>query len=94
MVALVYVSNQCPNCQRLLEQLQWLQQSDLKLAIKIVNIDAQQVSGLTAVPTVVENREVYVGTRAFEWLQNFDAHVPLNAYANGDSDSELPSTLF
>jgi protein-disulfide isomerase len=94
MVTMVYVSPQCPNCERLLEQLQWLKKTDLKLNIRVVDINNAQVSGLTAVPTVVEGRDVYIGTRAFEWIQQFDAEVPLAAYAHDESESELPSTLF
>lgn len=94
MSTLVYVSTQCPNCERLLEQLQWLKKSKLKLKYQVVDVNEHTVAGLTAVPTVVVGREVYTGTRAFEWIQQFDAEVPLDAYAHDDSDSELPFTLF
>lgn len=96
MVATVYISSQCSNCTRFIEQLQWLQSTDLKISVKVINIDDHPVQNLTAVPTVVDGREVHVGTQAFQWLQSFDDKVPLTAYAfsNDGSDSELPSTLF
>ena len=93
MVATVYVSSQCPNCGRFLEQLEWLKSANLKIPAKVVNIDGKRIDNLTAVPTVVDGKDVHVGTRAFEWLQSFDAQVPLAAYALEDDDSELPFTL-
>jgi hypothetical protein len=96
MVATVYVSSQCPNCARFLEQLEWLQSAHLKIPIRTVNIDGQRVDNLTAVPTVVDGKDVHVGTRAFEWLQAFDAQVPLSAYADFSKDAEddeLPFTI-
>ena len=72
----VYVSGQCPNCDRFLKTLR---RFDFK--VKVVNIDHHPVDGLSAVPTVVSGREVHVGTKAFEWLQSFEAQLPLEAYA-------------
>lgn len=94
----VYVSSQCPNCDRLLKILNRIQ-----LNVRIIDVDRQRVEGLTAVPTIVlgnhhgQNR-VMVGTAAFEWLQTFESKLPLEAYAtvlgesaNGLSYTELDS---
>ncbi len=72
----VYISGQCPNCDRLLKTLR-----RLKLPIKVVNIDQTPVGGLTAVPTVVDDGRVMVGTQAFEWVQGYESRLPLEAYA-------------
>lgn len=103
MGTVVYVSMQCPNCLRLLKTL-----DKLKLKVKVVNIDRTQVNGLTAVPTVSENGQTYVGTKAFEWIQAYEANLPLEAYATVvgegvgggltytdlETDETVASTLF
>jgi glutaredoxin len=72
----VYVSSQCPNCDRLVKTLR-----RLKLKATLVNIDQTPVNGLTAVPTVVDGRQTMVGTKAFEWLQSYESEMPLEEYA-------------
>jgi|Laugresbdmm110sn_1035088.scaffolds.fasta_scaffold13979_5 hypothetical protein len=99
---IVYVSGQCPNCDRFLKTVR-----RLKLKIEIVNIDNRKVDGLSAVPTVVEGTRVMVGTKAFEWLQSHESKLPLEAYATVlgegagglsytdlDTDESMASTLF
>lgn len=76
MAPTAYVSGQCPNCIRFVKSAQ-----RLGLTMKIVNIDTVRVQGLTAVPTVVDNNKTMVGTEVFEWLQGFEANLPLDAYA-------------
>jgi len=76
MSTVVYVSSQCPNCDRFVKSLRRLQ-----LDAKVVNIDRTPVNGLTAVPTVSSGGRVLVGTAAFEWLQGYEAKLPLDAYA-------------
>ena len=73
---IVYVSGQCPNCDRFIKTVR-----RLKLKVEIVNIDNRKVDGLSAVPTVVEGTRVMVGTKAFEWLQSYESKLPLEAYA-------------
>lgn len=97
----VYVSGQCPNCDRFLKSLR-----RLKLKVKVVNVDHTRVEGLSAVPTVVEGTQMMTGTKAFEWLQSFEAQVPLDAYATVlgegaglsytdlESDETVEATLF
>lgn len=102
MGTVVYVSMQCPNCLRLLKTL-----DKLKMRVKVVNIDRVQVNGLTAVPTIIENGQSYVGTKAFEWIQGYEANLPLEAYATVlgegaggltytdlETDETVESTLF
>jgi glutaredoxin len=98
----VYVSMQCPNCLRLLKTLDKLQ-----MRVKVINIDQIQVQGLTAVPTVRDNGQTYVGTKAFEWVQAYESTLPLEAYATVlgegaggltytdlETDETVESTLF
>ena len=102
MTTVVYVSSQCPNCDRFVKSLRRLQ-----IDSKVVNIDRAPVNGLTAVPTVVVSGQVMVGTAAFEWLQGFEAKLPLEAYATVlgegcgglsytelESEETMGSTLF
>ena len=62
--------------------------------VNVVNVDQRRVNGLTAVPTVVEAGQSMVGTKAFEWLQAFEAQIPLDAYATvlGEGDGGLAYT--
>lgn len=72
----VYVSAQCPSCDRLLKTMK-----RLNVRARVVNVDTQRVDGLTAVPTVVSDGQVLTGTAAFEWVQAFESSLPLDAYA-------------
>jgi hypothetical protein len=90
-IPLVYVSQQCPNCIRLLDTIQRLQ-----LRIRIIDIDVQAPRHqISVVPTVItEQGRTKTGTDAFEWLQAFEAEVPLDAYATvtGEGEGGLPYT--
>jgi hypothetical protein len=87
--ATVYVSGQCPNCDRFLKTLRRLQ-----LKVKVVNVDQTHVNGLSAVPAVVDQGIAMTGTKAFEWLQSFESQVPLEAYATvlGEGSAGLTYT--
>ena len=87
--ATVYVSRQCPNCERFLKTLRRLQ-----LKVKVVNVDQTHVNGLSAVPAVVDQGIAMTGTKAFEWLQSFESQVPLEAYATvlGEGSAGLTYT--
>jgi len=103
MGAIVYVSDQCPNCDRFVKSLKRLKLS----GVKVINIDRTPVAGLDAVPTVIDGRTTLVGTKAFEWLQGYESKLPLEAYATVlgegagglsytdlETDETVESTLF
>lgn len=76
-VPIVYVSQQCPNCIRLLHTIQ-----RLNIDSQIINIDHEAPHHqISAVPTVITDEGVKTGTDAFEWVQAFEAHMPLESYA-------------
>ena len=76
-VATVYYSPQCPSCVRFMKTVQ-----RLEVDVAAVDVSQTPVRGLTAVPTVVTtHNQTLVGTKAFEWLQTFEANRPLTAYA-------------
>ena len=86
MPTTVYLSSRCPSCDRLYRTIR-----RIGLGVTVVNIDdGRTIEGLTAVPTVVADGQVFVGTKAFEWVQGYEANVPLDAYATvlgqGDCD--------
>lgn len=83
----VYVSQACPNCNRLLSALRNI--ASLRGHINVVDIDRlppSQRAGLQAVPTLVDEGRTYVGTEAFEWMKKYDAEVELDP-------AQLGSTL-
>lgn len=93
MGATAYLSARCPNCDRMSKTLRRLDVKD----VKIVYVDGKQIPGLTAVPTIVDGNNVpHVGTKAFEWLQTYEASVPLEAYATvlGQGTGGLTYSMF
>lgn len=86
---IVYISGQCPNCDRFLKTMRRLQ-----LKVTVINVDHTRVDGLTAVPAVVDRGTMMTGTKAFEWLQSFESQVPLEAYATvlGEGSAGLTYT--
>lgn len=103
MPVVVYVSEHCPNCARLLKTLERLQ-----LRATVVDVGrSARVPALTAVPTVVDDGTTYVGTKAFEWANGLESTMPLDAYATVlgegagglsytdlETDETVASTLF
>jgi len=76
-VPIIYVSQQCPNCIRLLQTIQ-----RLHIESHIINIDYEAPHHqISAVPTVISDEGVKTGTDAFEWVQAFEAQMPLESYA-------------
>lgn len=88
---IVYVSEQCPNCIRLLDTIRRLQ-----LHVYIINIDVQTPKHqITVVPTIItEDGRTKTGTDAFQWIQTFESEVPLDLYATvmGEGEGGLPYT--
>ena len=86
MTLLVYTSPSCPNCNRLLETIQRI--PSLRTTAKIVDINdlpPQQIasSGLTAVPTLVDNGRMLVGKEAFEYLGQYNGEIEYESVSFG-----------
>jgi hypothetical protein len=73
-MVVVYISQRCPNCVRLLESLRQI--PSLQSA-RVVDIDVSPVSGIDYVPTVVDGGSTMTGAKAFEWLQQYQGEVDL-----------------
>ena len=77
MAATVYVSSRCTNCQRFVGALR---RTDIAQSTQIVDVDVTgPVRGLDYVPTVrTANGAVMSGTKAFEWLKDYEASADLD----------------
>lgn len=88
---IIYVSQQCPNCIRLLDTIRRLQ-----LKVRVVDIDVHVPQHqISVVPTVITDQgQTKTGTDAFEWLQTFESHMPLESYATvlGEGEGGLSYT--
>ncbi len=87
MSLLVYISQSCPNCARLVDTLKRI--PSLRATTKIVDIDTlppQQVasSGLTAVPTLVAQGRMHVGKDAFEFLSQYNGEIEYESVSFGN----------
>ena len=76
----VYVSSLCPSCNRFLEGVQRI--PTLRQQLQVLDIDRlppDQKVGLRYVPTLVDNYGTqYIGSKAFEYLKQFDGEVELD----------------
>lgn len=81
----VYISRSCTNCLRLLEGIDRV--PSLRGKIQVLDIDRlppDQKRGLQFVPTLVDDYETqYIGSRAFEFLKQYDGEVELEAAPMG-----------
>lgn len=77
---LVVYSPQCPNCARFLDALSRLPVSAQVRLVDVTTLSPAQTSGLTAVPALMTGGRTLYGTKAFEWLKNFEQEAPLESY--------------
>ena len=78
----VYISNQCPNCIRLLSTIRRI--ASLNSSTRIVDIDSQmspeQRSQIEFVPTFATAAgAMFVGAKAFEYLKQYDGEIELDS---------------
>lgn len=72
--SVAYVSQRCPNCTRFLETVRSI--PSLQHSLRVVDIDQTPHPSIQYVPTVVDkNGTTLVGSKVFEWLQQFQAEV-------------------
>lgn len=92
-LATVYYSPRCPNCTRFIDGLR--RSPSARESVNVVNIDTTAVRGVDFVPTVVlSDGQVFVGTKAFEWLREHvtDTDLAPAASASGLAFSDLSSS--
>jgi len=80
----VYISSQCPNCTRLLHGLHRV--PSLRGKYRVIDIDTlapDQRASLEFVPTVVVQGQHFVGSKAFEYLKQYDGEVELEPMGLG-----------
>jgi hypothetical protein len=95
----VYTSGQCPNCTRLVQSMSLV--PSLRNRTRIVDIstlDHATLSRIQFVPTVVlSSGQSMVGTKAFEWMKEFDGEVELAPPPSGGlafSDLDFADTQY
>jgi hypothetical protein len=85
MVMRAYISMACPNCTRFLSDMTRI--PSLKNSVEIVDVDRippEQKAGLQYVPTLVDNSgRQFIGTKCFEWLQQFQTEIELDSAPDG-----------
>lgn len=81
----IFVSPQCPNCQRLVDSLNKVPSLQGRMQIiDIDRLDPSQRAGLQYVPTLVDSSNVqHVGSRAFEWVKQYDSEIELEPAPGG-----------
>lgn len=87
MATLVY-SEQCPNCVRFIDALQRTSMAGRVTMLEVSRLGREQLAAVAAVPALVtaEGQTLY-GTKAFEWLKQYEADVELEGYGGGVSGS-------
>lgn len=71
-----------------------LRRSVARAGVQAVNVDDTPVRGVQYVPTVVlQTGEVRVGTKAFEWLKEFETDGDLEPYSLAMSRGLAFSTI-
>lgn len=78
---LVY-SQQCPNCTRFIDALKATSAAGHVRLLEVSQLPPHQVRSVTAVPALVlaEGQTLY-GTKAFEWLKQYEGDVDLEGFA-------------
>jgi hypothetical protein len=90
MATLIY-SAQCPNCTRFIESLDRVPSGAGVKRIEVSRLPPEMYQRVAAVPTLVlENGQQLVGSKAFEWLKQFDAEVELDGWGGGNGLAYAP----
>lgn len=96
-----YISQGCPNSKRLVDNIVRVER--LRNSMHIIDVDQlspDQRAGLQYVPTIVADGRQYIGSKAFEYLKQFDAEIELEpvslggrlAYASVEGDGGVQYT--
>jgi hypothetical protein len=78
---LVY-SQQCTNCARFIDALKRTSAASAVTLVDVAQLTPQQLAGVQAVPALVTSQgQTLYGTKAFEWLKQYEADVELEGFA-------------
>lgn len=82
---LVY-SPQCPNCMRFLDALGRTPIAADVAVVDVHSVPPERAAHLAAVPALVtgDGSGTLYGTKAFEWLKQFEADVELDGFVGGN----------
>lgn len=82
---LIY-SEQCPNCVRFMDALKRTSMAAHVALVDVSRLTREQAASVTAVPALVtpEGQSLY-GTKAFEWLKQFEGDVELEVFGGNGS---------
>ena len=81
--ATLIFSAQCPNCTRFIEALARTPIARDVAMMDVATLSRDQLSGLVAVPSLVTDGQTLCGTKAFEWLKQFEAEVEVDGFSVG-----------
>ncbi len=85
MHTLVY-ADQCPNCVRFIDALSRTSAATQVALVDVSRMSKAQREQVTAVPAlIVDNGTTLYGTKAFEWLKQFEADVELESFVGNGS---------
>lgn len=74
-------SPQCPNCSRFLDALRRTSVAAQVAAVDVGTLAPAQLARVSAVPALVlTDGSTLYGTRAFEWLKQFEGDVELDGF--------------
>lgn len=80
---LVYAT-QCPNCMRFVGAMDRTPAKGLVAKVDVNALPPDQRRQVTAVPTLILNNGTHlVGTKAFEWLKQYEGQAELESFALG-----------
>ncbi len=80
---LVY-SEQCPNCVRFIDALRRTKVAAEVRLVDVSTLPEAQLSNVQAVPALIlAGGAVLYGTKAFEWLKQFEGDVELDTFVPG-----------
>ena len=77
-------SPQCPNCLRFIDALRRTSVAAQTSLVDVASLSPEQLASITAVPALLTaDGQTLYGTKAFEWLAQFQGDVELEGFAGG-----------
>lgn len=86
MSIVIYTSQSCPNCGRLLDTYRRIPSlAGRASVVDVSTVDPNRLaaSGITAVPTIVAQGQVHVGKAAFDYLSQFNGEMDIESISLG-----------
>lgn len=74
--------SQCPNCSRFIEALRRTSAAAQVRLVDVADVAPDRLVGVTAVPALIlSDGSTLYGTKAFEWLKQFEADMQIDGFA-------------